>query len=61
MPERHARRLNCAMVDPAQLADRLRVLVSRGLLEPVSGGRFPMRALLVLPARSLLGEKGYPA
>jgi DNA-binding SARP family transcriptional activator len=33
-----------------------RVLVNRGLLEPVSGGRFQMHALLVLHARSLLEE-----
>jgi DNA-binding SARP family transcriptional activator len=32
-----------------------RILVNRGLLEPVSGGRFQMHALLVLHARSLLG------
>jgi hypothetical protein len=31
-----------------------RKLVDRGLLEPVSGGRFQMHALLVLHARSLL-------
>lgn len=31
-----------------------RILVNRGLLEPVSGGRFQMHALLVLHARSLL-------
>ncbi|MBE0689755.1 MAG: hypothetical protein IH587_06490 [Anaerolineae bacterium] len=31
-----------------------RQLVNRGLLEPVSGGRFQMHALLVLHARSLL-------
>jgi DNA-binding SARP family transcriptional activator len=33
-----------------------RQLVNRGLLEPVSGGRFQMHALLVLHARSLLEE-----
>jgi DNA-binding SARP family transcriptional activator len=32
-----------------------RILVNRGLLEPLSGGRFQMHALLVLHARSLLG------
>jgi DNA-binding SARP family transcriptional activator len=37
--------------DPKPMA---RVLVNRGLLEPVSGGRFQMHALLVLHARSLL-------
>ncbi len=31
-----------------------RMLVNRGLLEPVSGGRFQMHALLVLHARSIL-------
>jgi hypothetical protein len=31
-----------------------RTLVNRGLLEPVSGGRFQMHALLVLHAQSLL-------
>jgi DNA-binding SARP family transcriptional activator len=31
-----------------------RVLVNRGLLEPVSGGRFQMHSLLVLHAKSLL-------
>jgi hypothetical protein len=35
-----------------------RVLVERGLLEPVRGGRFQMHALLVLHARSLLGPEG---
>jgi hypothetical protein len=30
-----------------------RILVNRGLLEPVSGGRFQMHALLVLHARLL--------
>ncbi|MEP7286619.1 MAG: NB-ARC domain-containing protein [Chloroflexota bacterium] len=33
-----------------------RLLVNRGLLEPVSGGRFQMHALLVMHARSLLEE-----
>jgi hypothetical protein len=41
------------MPDPKPLA---RILVNRGLLEPVSGGRFQMHALLVLHARSLLEE-----
>src|SRR5688572_18054905 len=36
--------------DPKPIARRL---VNRGLLEPVSGGRFQMHALLVLHARSL--------
>lgn len=36
-----------------------RVLVNRGLLEPISGGRFQMHALLVMHARSLLEEEGY--
>lgn len=40
--------------DPRTVA---RVLVNRGLLEPVSGGRFQMHALLVLHARSLLEEE----
>ena len=35
-----------------------RVLVNRGLLEPISGGRFQMHALLVMHARSLLEEEG---
>ena len=34
----------------------VRVLVNRGLLEPVSGGRFQLHALLALHARSLLEE-----
>jgi DNA-binding SARP family transcriptional activator len=34
----------------------IRLLINRGLLEPVSGGRFQMHALLVLHARSLLQE-----
>ena len=33
-----------------------RVLVDRGLLEPLGGGRFQMHALLVMHARSLLEE-----
>jgi DNA-binding SARP family transcriptional activator len=33
-----------------------RFLVNRGLLEPLSGGRFQMHALLVMHARSLLEE-----
>ena len=36
-----------------------RALVSRGLLEPVGGGRFQMHSLLVLHARSLLDAEGY--
>lgn len=43
------------VTDPRPIA---RLLVSRGLLEPVSGGRFQMHALLVLHARSLLEEEG---
>ena len=39
--------------DPKPFA---RVLVNRGLLEPISGGRFQMHALLVYHARSLLEE-----
>lgn len=36
----------------------VRTLVNRGLLEPISGGRFQMHALLVMHARSLLeGEE----
>ncbi|HSD85355.1 MAG TPA: NB-ARC domain-containing protein, partial [Anaerolineae bacterium] len=34
----------------------VRQLVNRGLLEPISGGRFQLHALLVLHARSLLEE-----
>jgi DNA-binding SARP family transcriptional activator len=34
----------------------VRILVNRGLLEPVSGGRFQLHALLALHARSLLEE-----
>jgi DNA-binding SARP family transcriptional activator len=40
-----------AIADPRQTA---RLLVNRGLLEPVSGGRFQMHALLVMHARSLM-------
>jgi DNA-binding SARP family transcriptional activator len=39
------------VTDPRPTA---RILVNRGLLEPISGGRFQMHALLVLHARSLL-------
>ncbi|MBI5929616.1 MAG: AAA family ATPase [Chloroflexi bacterium] len=35
----------------------IRILVNRGLLEPLSGGRFQMHALLVVHARSLLEEQ----
>ena len=41
------------IIDPKPAA---RILVNRGLLEPVSGGRFQMHALLVIHARSLLEE-----
>jgi hypothetical protein len=41
------------VADPKPTA---RVLVNRGLLEPLSGGRFQLHALLVLHARSLLEE-----
>ncbi len=41
------------VADPKPFA---RILVNRGLLEPISGGRFQMHALLVLHARSLLEE-----
>jgi hypothetical protein len=41
------------VADPRPMA---RLLVNRGLLEPVGGGRFQMHALLVLHARSLLEE-----
>jgi DNA-binding SARP family transcriptional activator len=34
----------------------IRFLINRGLLEPISGGRFQIHALLVLHARSLLQE-----
>jgi hypothetical protein len=40
--------------DPKPIA---RALVNRGLLEPVSGGRFQMHALLVLHAKSLLAAE----
>lgn len=45
--------------DPKPMA---RTLVNRGLLEPVSGGRFQMHALLVWHARSVLETmaNGYP-
>ena len=46
------------VADPKPFA---RILVNRGLLEPVSGGRFQMHALLVLHARSLLGEESFLA
>ncbi|WP_162909754.1 BTAD domain-containing putative transcriptional regulator [Aggregatilinea lenta] len=36
----------------------VRTLVNRGLLEPTSGGRFQMHALLVVHARALLEEEG---
>lgn len=39
--------------DPKPFA---RILVNRGLLEPISGGRFQMHALLVAHARALLEE-----
>jgi hypothetical protein len=39
--------------DPKPIA---RILVDRGLLEPLSGGRFQVHALLVLHAHSLLDE-----
>lgn len=39
------------VTDPKQT---VRILVNRGLLEPISGGRFQMHALLVLHAQSLL-------
>jgi DNA-binding SARP family transcriptional activator len=39
------------VVDPRPIA---RVLVNRGLLEPVGGGRFQLHALLVLHAQALL-------
>jgi hypothetical protein len=41
------------IADPRQTA---RLLVNRGLLEPVSGGRFQMHALLVMHARSLMEQ-----
>lgn len=40
--------------DPKPIA---RKLVNRGLIEPVSGGRFQMHALLVLHAHSLLADE----
>ena len=36
----------------------VRVLVNRGLLEPLNGGRFQMHALLVIHAKSLLNTYG---
>lgn len=39
--------------DPKPIA---RALVNRGLLEPISGGRFQMHALVVLHAKTLLAE-----
>ena len=42
--------------DTADARPTARVLVNRGLLEPLSGGRFQMHALLVLHAKSLLKE-----
>jgi DNA-binding SARP family transcriptional activator len=44
------------MADPRPVA---RLLVNRGLLEPINSGRFQMHALLVMHARSLLAEEGY--
>jgi hypothetical protein len=44
--------------DVADARPTARMLVNRGLLEPVGGGRFQVHALLVLHARSLL-EEGY--
>jgi DNA-binding SARP family transcriptional activator len=44
------------IADPRPVA---RLLVSRGLLEPINGGRFQMHALLVMHARALLAEEGY--
>jgi hypothetical protein len=43
-----------AVWDVTEPKPTARTLVNRGLLEPVSGGRFQMHALLVLHARSLL-------
>jgi DNA-binding SARP family transcriptional activator len=43
-----------AVWDVADARPAARSLVNRGLLEPVSGGRFQMHALLVLHAQSLL-------
>jgi DNA-binding SARP family transcriptional activator len=34
----------------------VRILINRGLIEPINGGRFQMHALLVLHARALLQE-----
>jgi hypothetical protein len=42
--------------DVADPRPTVRQLVNRGLLEPISGGRFQLHALLVLHARSLLEE-----
>jgi hypothetical protein len=42
--------------DVADPRPAVRQLVDRGLLEPISGGRFQLHALLVLHARSLLEE-----
>lgn len=42
--------------DMADPRPTIRILVNRGLLEPVSGGRFQMHALLVQHARSLLED-----
>jgi DNA-binding SARP family transcriptional activator len=44
------------LADPKPIA---RLLVNRGLLEPISRGRFQMHAVLVLHARSLLQQEGY--
>jgi hypothetical protein len=41
------------VTDPKPIA---RILVSRGLLEPIASGRFQMHAVLVLHARSLLRD-----
>jgi hypothetical protein len=43
------------VADPRPAA---RVLVNRGLLEPIAGGRFQMHALLVMHARALLEHEG---
>jgi hypothetical protein len=40
--------------DVADARETARLLVSRGLLEPIAGGRFQVHALLVVHARSLL-------
>ncbi len=51
-----------AVWDVPDARSTARMLVNRGLLEPVGGGRFQMHALLVLHARSLLeNEFGHPA